>query len=62
MDVYFNTGGRGWESALNWMDGDPCLQRWHGVECDTNGSTVVKLYVLILCFDDLGFGRGEGIL
>ena len=30
---YHATGGEYWEDNSNWLDGDPCINHWHGVKC-----------------------------
>ena len=34
VDLYYSTNGEGWTESGNWLDGDPCLNQWHGVTCD----------------------------
>ena len=36
---YHDLGGDGWETKTNWLNGNPCWNYWHGVEC-TNGKIV----------------------
>jgi hypothetical protein len=43
MDLYNNTAGQDWRSNDGWASDDtPCCE-WHGVTCNHNSSTIVKL-------------------
>jgi hypothetical protein len=46
VDFYLSTLGPSWINNENWLDGDPCLQQWNGVMCDSTDSTVIALFVL----------------
>lgn len=50
IDLYFATNGPFWNISTNWMDGDPCLQEWEGVGCDSFNSSVVFLCVTFRFF------------
>jgi len=50
---FYATGGAGWRTSDNWLDGDPCWDAWYGVTCDEHG------YVIALELPD---NRLEGSL
>jgi M6 family metalloprotease-like protein len=33
IELYNNTGGDNWTEKTNWLVGDPCADKWFGVEC-----------------------------
>eukprot|EP01006_Ploeotia_vitrea_P022278 TRINITY_DN54681_c0_g1_i1.p2 TRINITY_DN54681_c0_g1~~TRINITY_DN54681_c0_g1_i1.p2 ORF type:complete len:198 (-),score=7.03 TRINITY_DN54681_c0_g1_i1:362-955(-) len=37
VDLFHSAGGSGWKSHHNWLRGDPCENRWHGVKCSQMG-------------------------
>lgn len=39
IDFYHSTKGQHWthNTNNNWLTGDPCVNPWHGVTCDTSG-------------------------
>lgn len=41
--LYNNTAGINWTNNSNWLVGDPCVDNWHGVACDTTNSHVIRL-------------------
>ena len=43
MDLYDATDGRRWTVATNWMEGDPCEQKWFGVTCDATNTSVIDM-------------------
>jgi hypothetical protein len=43
IDLYSSTNGNLWDNNTNWLDGDPCENRWFGVSCNDTGSVVVTL-------------------
>jgi hypothetical protein len=43
VDIYQECGGRWWESQSGWLHGDPCANRWYGVSCDPQNSTVLGI-------------------
>lgn len=45
MDLYQATQGPLWRQDANWLQGDPCLQRWQGVSCSADGLSVVGLHL-----------------
>ncbi len=42
-DLYHSTGGAGWTSRGNWLNGDPCLNLWDGVSCDSTKTHITAL-------------------
>lgn len=43
VDLFYATNGYEWREITNWLNGDPCINKWYGVGC--SGSTIVDLYV-----------------
>jgi len=43
VDLYTATNGAKWLSNANWLNGDPCSQKWYGVRC--SGGTIYAVYV-----------------
>ena len=44
LEVFYNsTDGPGWTTSTNWLNGDPCENSWHGVQCNTLNSKVETL-------------------
>ena len=44
--LYHSTRGVNWQTALNWMTGNPCTSSWFGVACNgTFGTGVTGLYL-----------------
>jgi len=43
-DLYGSlTVNSSWVNSSNWNSGDPCTNKWYGVTCSSDGTTVVKL-------------------
>lgn len=43
VDLYVQTDGPGWHQHAGWLQGDPCLQAWHGVRCTPQNDAVTGL-------------------
>lgn len=41
--LYNATNGHSWAKNDNWLDGDPCQNKWHGVTCYPDGSHILAL-------------------
>ena len=37
VDIYHATNGEGWINSNGWLEGDPCVDSWHGVRCFSDG-------------------------
>ncbi|GMI44505.1 hypothetical protein TrCOL_g4368 [Triparma columacea] len=37
VDLYYSTNGDGWFNSSGWLEGDPCLNHWYGVDCNQQG-------------------------
>lgn len=37
MDLYSSTSGAGWNNKTGWESGDPCVNTWFGIGCDSGG-------------------------
>jgi len=44
VDLYTATNGAKWKLNTNWLNGDPCSQKWYGVTCSSN-NPITGLYV-----------------
>lgn len=44
VQLYNSTNGDNWVNADGWLEGDPCMDRWFGVDCDTALLHVTGLY------------------
>ena len=33
VDLFKATNGFQWQKSDNWLQGDPCLNNWHGITC-----------------------------
>jgi hypothetical protein len=40
IDFYDMLDGTRWRNNDNWLTGDPCLNHWHGVGCNTAGNII----------------------
>ena len=40
-NLYYAAGGSAWTYRTNWLSGDPCLNSWYGVSCDTSSGTAL---------------------
>eukprot|EP01133_Synstelium_polycarpum_P003788 gene3788-4368_t len=40
IKLYQSTIGEEWHRSDNWLQGDPCLDAWFGVDCSTTGSII----------------------
>ena len=52
IDFYHATNGESWVKKSNWMDGDPCANKWEGISCKgtTKGYSVVNsMFSIIIC-------------
>ncbi|WP_051443427.1 hypothetical protein [Curvibacter gracilis] len=45
IELYQATQGPLWRQAANWLQGDPCQQRWQGVSCRADGQAVIGLHL-----------------
>jgi hypothetical protein len=43
QDLYTSSNGEQWQNNENWLLGDPCMNRWHGVTCSAGGLSVSQL-------------------
>jgi len=43
-DLYWSTNGPHWTDNKNWLNGDPCTNKWVGVVCDPRGH-IVELFL-----------------
>ncbi len=43
IDLYDATSGQSWVNNTNWNIGDPCINNWSGVNCNSGGTTVIHL-------------------
>jgi hypothetical protein len=43
VDLYSSTNGNLWHNNANWLQGDPCENRWFGITCDDTDSVVLRL-------------------
>lgn len=43
VDLYVQTDGPDWHQHAGWLQGDPCLQAWHGVHCNPQNDAVTGL-------------------
>jgi hypothetical protein len=44
VDLYSATNGPAWSKNSNWLNGDPCVNRWFGVSSNSNNIAVTSLY------------------
>lgn len=56
--LYNSTDGGNWDYNLNWLEGDPCFNSWHGVTCekkwdDETGKEVTTVTDLSLSYNNL---------
>ena len=42
-DLYDATGGNSWTIKTNWLNGDPCAEQWHGVNCSIENAAGVVI-------------------
>ena len=45
--AFHSLGGAKWRNgtgAGNWLRGDPCADRWYGIQCNANGSHVLSFF------------------
>ena len=42
--LYNATNGKGWTHSTNWLQGDPCGNKWHGITCNPEGRVI---YILL---------------
>ena len=55
-DFYTQTGGPRWRRSDRWLTGEPCVDRWYGVQC----CPITHPYVTVPSDDDGGGGEGGG--
>ena len=41
VDFYDGFRGASWRINDNWLEGDPCLNQWYGVQCNVKGQIIV---------------------
>jgi len=34
--LYYSTEGTSWNNQDNWLEGDPCVDSWYGISCDSD--------------------------
>ena len=44
-DFYYTTQGSNWTVNTGWTVGDPCENKWFGLNCNSAGSTVTSMQV-----------------
>eukprot|EP01120_Amphizonella_sp_Union-15-10_P012903 TRINITY_DN5868_c0_g1_i1.p1 TRINITY_DN5868_c0_g1~~TRINITY_DN5868_c0_g1_i1.p1 ORF type:complete len:227 (+),score=13.64 TRINITY_DN5868_c0_g1_i1:68-748(+) len=45
LEIFFQqTNGPNWARKDNWLKGDPCLDRWHGVKCSADRVVYLSLW------------------
>ena len=59
MDLYTATNGPNWRNSTNWLNGDPCSQKWSGVYCSND--TVAGLYVARWVVERSNLPRNQSI-
>ena len=37
VDFFHATQGNWWRIKENWLEGDPCIDHWYGITCNTKG-------------------------
>ena len=40
IDFYNSFDGSRWRIRDNWLDGDPCVNQWYGVQCNVKGEVI----------------------
>jgi hypothetical protein len=40
VDFYHSTQGDWWRINHNWLTGDPCINHWYGITCNTKGQII----------------------
>lgn len=47
LELYTETNGPNWYNNSNWGYGNPCVNQWHGVQCEDGklGLVISILYV-----------------
>ena len=40
INFYNDFNGPNWRIADNWLDGDPCINQWYGVQCNVKGEVI----------------------
>lgn len=43
IDLYNQTNGSEWTNSNQWLQGEPCVDAWQGVICDSNNEAVITL-------------------
>ena len=41
---YQYTGGSKWKQPTNWLQGDPCENKWYGIFCNTENTHVIEVF------------------
>ena len=50
VSLYNSTSGPFWTIKSDWLDGDPCTNRWYAVTCDSAAQNVTALFEFSLSF------------
>ncbi len=43
VELYEATNGEEWARRDNWLQGDPCLNKWHGITCGEGTPTITRM-------------------
>lgn len=46
VSLYQSTDGDNWFNRYGWLNGDPCIDEWHGIYCSA-GNTHVQVIFLV---------------
>ena len=41
---YQYTGGSKWKQPTNWLQGDPCENKWYGIFCNIENTHVIEVF------------------
>jgi hypothetical protein len=44
VELFGATDGMHWKNATNWLNGDPCENKWFGIFCNANDTHVLEVF------------------
>ena len=44
VELFESTGGSRWTNRTGWLTGDPCVNRWFGIFCNTANTHVIEVF------------------